>query len=162
MAKFDLAAGGYKLECSGKIVTPSNVEELNPDEIQELAETLPSGWDFLMLRKKLHVVENSISAYITNADSMFLEIKDALTVTVKNGTEQTMSIGKVVAGMYEREAAHRKRILLITALKLNKVSIIIFATVVFLGLTFILRNDWFLSGLIPVVITIIKELISKK
>lgn len=158
MAKFDSSVNGYRLT-SGKIVTPGNVEELGYEEIKELAETHISGWDMLLLRQKLHVVENSIAAYITNADDMFKEIKDALTVTVKNGTEKTLPIGKVVAGLYERETPKRNRLKLIEAVKVNSIIIICLLAIIVIGTVYFTKQEWFLTGLIPILIAIGKKII---
>jgi hypothetical protein len=158
--EFDLKQNGYKL-ISGKTITAENIHEADAGDIIELVNMPVSAYDHLRLRANIHQLSNVVSSHITNTNIIFEEIKKMLTVDLSNGEPKTLPIGLAVKEMYTRESGKRKRMRLYRALYENRLMIIILGAIVILGATYYWKQTWFLTALIPFVISIVKDILRK-
>lgn len=147
MCEIKLDTGGYKLKCTGKIVTPDNLNTLEKEEIQELLETKISAWEFLFLRKSNHDLGNSVNNLTSrmqlqiddgietnkNILVMLKEIQNSLYVELpsdkfnSNGINDTnkRKINDVIIDIWKLHEPERKRATTMSIINNYKFSLII-------------------------------------
>lgn len=160
MAKFDISKNAYRLP-NGRMVTSS--DDLSTDEIKELVELNATAYDLLRLRSMQHELANAVSTHITTTELMFADIKEMLLVDLSNGTpRERVSLGQAFKEMYDREKSHRYRILLWDGIKKNRFLIATVGAIIVIGLAYYFDKDWILATLIPFLISMIKDIFTKK
>lgn len=121
MCTIKIDTGGYTLE-DGTVVTPDNVENLTPTQINELLNKSVTAWELLMMRKSNHHLVNSINALtgqmqvkINQTDEKFDNILNKienidknLKVTLgTNGSSRIESVGNVLVELWDMHKEER-------------------------------------------------------
>lgn len=158
--QFKIHDYGYTLE-SGFLVTPANVDDLSGKDTIELCKQPSNARDSLLIRKTIHDLANAMQIYMSNVALEIDKINAALICTVHNGEDHDEPIAITVAKLAEQHRSLRKRERFIKSLKENAIPLLFVLFFSIIATAIVLRNDWIITVLIPIIWGIIKLFLNK-